>query len=157
MADDRQSFMIEDAELIFRNFEGREGLYNTKGSRNFAVKLTEDMAQKMLSDGWNVKWPKPGDEAEEDTRSPYIQIQVGYKIRPPHIVMITSTARTSLTEDNVEVLDWANIETADLIAVASKWEVNGKTGIKAYLKSLFVTIEEDALERKYAMNSVVDQ
>ena len=66
--------------------------------------------------------------------------------------MITSSARTPLDEDSVEVLDWADIRTADLIARAYTWEVNGKTGIKAYLQSLFVTIEEDALERKYSMS-----
>jgi hypothetical protein len=29
------------------------------------------------------------------------------------------------------------------------WSVSGKGGIKAYLQSMFVTITEDALERKY--------
>jgi hypothetical protein len=48
-------------------------------------------------------------------------------------------------------LDWADIRTCDLIARAYEWTVNGKTGVKAYLQSMFITIEEDALERKYAI------
>ena len=64
--------------------------------------------------------------------------------------MITSTSRTVISEEDVEVLDWAEIGNADLIARAYNWEVNGKTGIKAYLQSLYITIQEDALERKYS-------
>lgn len=150
MSDDAKTFMVEDAQIIFRNFAGKEGQYNREGDRNFAVILDEDVAKQMLADGWNVKYLAAREEGEEDT--PYIQVTVNFNNRPPRVVMITSTSRTNLTDDSVEVLDWADIRMADLIARAYEWNVNGKTGIKAYLQSLFVTIEEDALERKYAVD-----
>lgn len=150
MADDVKTFMIEDARIIFRNFAGKEGQYNREGDRNFAVVLPEDVAIQMLADGWNVRYLEPREEG--DLPTPYVSVAVSFKNRPPRVVMLTSTARTHLSEDTVEVLDWADIQKADLIARGFDWDVNGKQGTKAYLQSLFVTIEEDELERKYAIN-----
>jgi len=149
MADEVMTFMVEDARIIFRNFSGKEGPYNKAGVRSFAVVLTSDVGLKMLNDGWNVHYLTSREEGEEAT--PFISVAVRFDIRPPRIVMITSAGRTTLTEEMVEVLDWADIRVADLIARGSHWDVNQKTGIKAYLQSLFVTIEEDALERKYSL------
>lgn len=148
MADEAKTFMVEDARLIFRNFSGKEGQYNREGDRNFAVILDEATAKVMEKDGWNIRYLASREEGEEDT--PYIQIAVSFKNRPPRVTMITSTSRTTLNEEDIAVLDWADIRTCDLMARAYEWEVNGKHGIKAYLKSMFVTIEEDELERKYA-------
>ena len=39
----------------------------------------------------------------------------------------------------------------DLIVTGSPWEVNGKTGIKAYLQTLFAVLQMDDLERKYGI------
>lgn len=150
MADEAKTFMVEDARIIFRNFAGKEGQYNREGDRNFAVILTEELAQQMLQDGWNVKFLDSREEGEADT--PYIQVSVNFKNRPPRVVLLTSTSRTQLDEKTVDVIDWADIETADLIARGYEWAVNDKSGTKAYLQSLFVTIREDALERKYQIN-----
>lgn len=148
------TFMVEDARIIFRNFTGKEGQYNREGDRNFSVVLDEKTAAQMLRDGWNVKYLKPreGDDEELEEATPYIQVSVNFKNRPPTIVVITSRARTRLSEDTVATLDWAEFKTVDLICNPYNWEVGDKSGVKAYLKSLYVTIEEDALELKYAVD-----
>lgn len=140
--------LMEDVRIIFRNFAGKEGRYNREGDRNFAVLLDDDIAEKMAQDGWNVKWLKARDE--EESEQAYLQVSVNYKGRPPRIVMVTSRGRTNLSEDEVELLDWADIVTTDLIVRPYEWAVNGATGIKAYAQSVFVTIQEDALELKYS-------
>lgn len=140
--------MIEDARLLFRNFSGREGPMNREGDRNFCVILDEVTARQMEEDGWNVKYLKPREDG--DVPEAYTQVSVGYKARAPRVVMITSRGRTELDEESVEILDHVDIVTCDLIFRPYNWEVGGKTGVKAYLKSLFITIQEDELEKKYS-------
>ena len=142
--------IMEGVQIIFRNFSGKEGQYNREGDRNFAVLLDDTVAHSMAEDGWNVKWLKPREDDEDETPQAYLQVSVNFKGRPPLIVYITSRGRTDLEEDMVERLDWADIQNVDLIVRPYEWLVNGKSGIKAYLKSMYVTVEEDALERKYA-------
>lgn len=140
--------VIENARITFRNFSGKEGMYNREGDRNFSVLLPDDLATEMAADGWNIKMLKAREEGDEPR--PYIHVTVGFKGRPPRIVQITSRGRTDLGEEECEILDWVDISNVDLIVRPYEWTVNGKTGIKAYLKSIFVTINEDALELKYA-------
>lgn len=141
--------LMEGVRIIFRNFAGKEGQYNREGDRNFAVLLDEETAAAMDGDGWNVKWLKPRSEEEGDTPQPYLPISVNFKGRPPRIVLITSRGRNNLDESQVEMLDWADILNVDLIVRPYEWTVNDKSGIKAYLQSLYVTIDEDPLEQKY--------
>lgn len=144
--------LMEGVTIIFRNFSGREGQYNREGDRNFAVLLDDKVAKVMAEDNWNVKWLKPRNEEEEEAPQAYLPISVKYGGRPPRIVLITSRGRTHLEEDTVEMLDWADILNVDLIVRPYEWTVNNRSGVKAYLQSLYVTIQEDALELKYAKN-----
>lgn len=148
MPQNDNTVLMEGVRIVFRNFAGKEGMYNREGDRNFAVLLDPDVAARMDKDGWNVKWLKSREEDEPEQA--YLQVSVNFKGRPPKVVMITSRGRTTLHEDEVELLDWADIRNVDLIIRPYEWAVNGKTGIKAYLQSIFVTIEEDALELKYS-------
>jgi hypothetical protein len=141
--------LMEGVRIIFRNFAGKEGQYNREGDRNFAVLLDEKIAKAMDEDGWNVKWLRPRSEEEGEEPQAYLPISVNFKGRPPRVVMITSRGRTNLDEDTVESLDWADIINVDLIVRPYEWVVNDKSGIKAYLQALYVTIEEDPLEIKY--------
>jgi hypothetical protein len=142
--------IMEGVTLIFRNFRGEEGKYNQKGTRNFGVLLPDDVAQAMARDEWNVKLLQPREDDEDGVERPWLPVEVSYKFRPPRVVLITSRNRTNLTENEVEQLDWANILNVDLIVNASRWTVHDRTGIKAYLQSMYVTIEEDPLEQKYS-------
>lgn len=141
--------LMEGVRIIFRNFAGREGQYNREGDRNFAVLLDDKVAHAMAEDQWNVKWLKPREEDEDATPQAYLPISVNFKGRPPRIVLVTSRGRTNLDESTIETLDWVDIINIDLIVRPYEWTVNGKSGVKAYLQSIYVTIEEDPLELKY--------
>lgn len=138
---------VENARIIFRNFAGKESKFNAKGKRNFCLLLDQDSAEDLKDIGWNVKYLNPRDP--EDPPQPYIQVAVAFDNFPPNIFMIAGTKKTKLTEDTVSVLDYAEIENVDLIVRPYTWEVNGKGGIKAYVKNMYVTIVENEFEKKY--------
>lgn len=142
--------VIEEAQLTYLNFEGREDTFNKAGDRNFSVILNPELAQQMIDDGWNVKVREPQDEG--DPPFYYIQVAVGYKFKPPQIYTLTAQTRVRsvVGESEVANLDYADYTNVDLIIRGREWEVNGKTGVKAYLKKMFMTLNEDALDLKYA-------
>jgi hypothetical protein len=154
MADNTGTVLLEGVRIIFRNFTGKEGQYNREGDRNFGVIIPNDeIAQRMLSDGWNVKYLKPREDDEDETETPWLSVSVNFdKGRPPQIFLISETnnKRTLMDANMVEMLDWADIKNVDMIVRPYHYEVSGRTGIKAYLQKMFVIIEEDELERKYA-------
>lgn len=148
----KNNITVENARIGFRNFSGKEGKYNPKGSRNFCVFLAKEDAENLEQEGWNIKWLEPRDEG--DDKQAYLQVAVSFANIPPKIVMITSRGKTVLDEESVSLLDWAEIKEIDLIIRPYNWVIqqgtrNEKSGVKAYVKSMYITIAEDEFESKY--------
>jgi hypothetical protein len=152
---DIQKITLENARLMFKNFSGIEGQYNPAGKRNFAIFLDPDVAAEIAQMGYNVKTLRPRIDVEPpEEPQDYLKVNVKYssnpKARPPRVVLITSRGRTNLDEAQISILDWADFSNVDLIIRPYQYDVNGNTGVSAYLESIYCTIQEDALERKYA-------
>lgn len=151
---------IEDAEIFYRNFAGKEQQFNTEGNRNFCVGLSDELYDQLLRDGWNVRQGRSGEDGEPGRK--YLQVSLKYRTRdgrpmnPPLVVLVSPKTkknpkgnRTTLTEDELEVLDWVDIQSVDVIIRPNDWNFNGNSGRKAYLKSIYVTQELDPLMLKY--------
>lgn len=151
--------VIENAELAFLNFRGQAGTFNNEGKRNFCIFLRKEDADEMLREGWRVKYLKPRDGIEE--QQAFIHVAVSYAgRRPPKIMLITGQGpfqrKRELPEDLVDLVDETEIKTVDVIIRQYHWSANGATGIKAYLKTMVITVLEDYLEMKYAHVNALD-
>lgn len=141
------NIVVENARLIFKNFAGEESKFNRAGNRNFCVILDGDSAEDLRQMGWNVKALRPREDEDEPTY--YLQVTVAFGNFPPKVVMISGKTKTVLDEESIDTLDYAEIANVDLIIRPYHWEVNSKEGIKAYLKTMYVTIEQDVFAGKY--------
>ena len=141
--------MLENVRIVFRNFAGEQKQFNDAGKRNFSIVLTPEQADAFEKDGWNVKRKPPREEGDEEFC--HLKVSVNFASRkPPKIIMMTSRQRNTLDEETAALMDVAELDNVDVIIRPFDWVVNEKTGRKAYLKTLYATIHEDALDLKYA-------
>ena len=140
---------IDDARIIFKNFEGRGDKFNREGDRNFSLLIEdENTANALIKEGWNVKI-KPGREEGDD---PFMRLPVKVKFTDygPNVYLVTGDRRNELDEESIGCLDNIDIESVDLDIRPYDWDVNGRTGRTAYLQSMQVVQRIDRFAARYA-------
>ena len=142
---------IDDARIIFKNFEGRGDKFNREGDRNFSLLIEdENTANALIKEGWNVKI-KPGREEGDD---PFMRLPVKVKFTDygPNVYLVTGNRRNELDEESIGCLDNIEIESVDMDIRPYDWEVNGRTGRTAYLQSMEVIQRIDRFAARYSGN-----
>ena len=139
---------VENAQILFKNFSGIERQYNEAGDRNFSVLFDEPTATRLKADGWNIKPLRAQNEGDEPMF--HLPVAVNYNNIPPEVWMITTQRKVLLNEASVGILDNAEITQADLVIRPYNWERNGLVGVKAYIKTGYITILEDKFASKYS-------
>lgn len=144
--------LVEDAKFMYRpNFSGEvRSRYDRQGDRNFNIVIEdEELAQRLRDDGWNVRTKVFEDEEPIN----FINVKckfTGYK--DPKVYLVTGSKRRPvlLDEDSIGTIDSADIVDMNMTITSYYYEVNGKSGISAYLKTAYITIEEDEWADRYA-------
>ena len=145
----RGILQIDDARIIFKNFEGRGDKFNREGDRNFSLMIEDpNTADALIAEGWNVKI-KPGRDEDEE---PFMRLPVKVKFTDygPKVYLVSGGRRVELDEESIACLDNIDIESVDMDLRPYDWEVNGRTGRTAYLQSMEVTQRIDRFAARYA-------
>ncbi len=160
---DDGTLLIEDAKIIWPNFSGKPTKFNPAGGkRDFNVIIDDpDVAQQMRDEGWNVKIKPPREEG--DGVFCYMQVAVEYptpeKNFPMRIVQFADKRAVDILEDAVSNLDYARIKTTKMAIRPYHWQTATGSGIKAYLKTLHIVLEEEDFAEDYEAytNIAVDE
>lgn len=140
---------IEGAMIIWKNFSGERDKFNP-GKRGFSVVIDDAvMADELKQEGWNVK-ERPlqeGTDPSEQEWTLHVKLNMN---RYTQVWLIVGNHKTLLNEDTVAQLDVVDITDCDLSIRPYEWEMSGRTGITAYVDSMYVTIRENKFAEKYA-------
>ena len=134
------NMILEDVFIApgsFRNFSGKEGPFNKTGERQFSVFLPTDVADILREQGWYVKHKPATREGYEDREQ--LDIAVGFEYYPPVAKLVSYDGKeTYLNEESIGLLDSVDIDRANVEIRPHNWNVNGKTGVKAWLAEITV-------------------
>lgn len=147
---------IKDCSIAYKNFRGIGSDYNNDGDRNFTIVVDEKTAKALQEAGYNIR-VQPG-RREGDNDRYLLKVNVSYRFTAPNIYVVDAGLRTKLTEETVGRLDGANVDYIDLSFAPSRWKKGAREGVAAYLKTLYVYLQVDELDREWNDNHpVVDE
>lgn len=158
MAKNIENIKIENARLVFRNFSGKPDKFNSQGGkRSFSVVIDDPkFAEDLRREGWNIKQFNQSPDSDEEPEH-FLSVKVTFNNFPPHIYLCTKKNKTLLTEETVGSLDYAEISNVDIVITPYQYEMNGRSGVAAYVKTMYVTVVEDEFASKYEYDDSDDE
>ena len=149
----KDELLIENAQIMYRNFAGNEGVYNPKGARNYSVRIdTLEEAQAIEALGWKVNYPKPREDGQPRDFAATMPVHLKYhpKIAPPRVKLLKRGGQVTIDEEAVDMMDFVSIEKVDMMLRPFHWkQPSGAEGVKNMCASIYITVREDELELKY--------
>ena len=146
---------VEHAVIIWTNFAGAPTRFNPAGGkRTFALVLTEDIANELKAEGWNVKFRDPKDP--DDDPLIYTEIVVNMdSAYPPSVVLYSEFGgrkkSNSLDAESIGELDRIEIDNVDLVIHPYVHGRPGPHSTKGYAKAIHVIQGQDGyFGAKYA-------
>ena len=136
---------IENARIIFRNFEGAKDDFNAEGKRNFHVVLTEDQANELREIGVNVKIRAPREEGDEPTYHAKVNVNLESNY-PPKVYLVTETENGELKNVRLDAESISCLDTAYFKEVHLELEqYEYKPGrVSLYLRTGYFLINQEA-------------
>ena len=140
---------IEGATIIWKNFSGERDRFNP-GKRGFSVVIDDAvMADELRQEGWNIKERPLQEGADPSEQEWTLPVKLNMN-RYTQVWLIVGNHKTLLDENTVAQLDVVDIIDCDISIHPYEWEMSGRTGITAYVDSMYVTIRENKFAEKYA-------
>lgn len=140
---------IEGATIIWKNFSGERDRFNP-GKRGFSVVIDDAvMADELRQEGWNIKERPLQEGADPSEQEWTLPVKLNMN-RYTQVWLIVGNHKTLLDENTVAQLDVVDIIDCDISIRPYEWEMSGRTGITAYVDSMYVTIRENKFAEKYA-------
>ena len=145
----RGALIIDDATITYQNFSGRETQYNREGNRNFAVIIDERYYDELIRLGWNVKTRINKETGELIFYYLPVKVQFNGNTLDPNVYLVSLGKQNKLEEENVGILDKIAISNVNMDIRRRDWNINGKTGVTAYLSGMQVFQEVDRFAAEY--------
>ncbi len=150
----KNTLCIENTNLIFRNFAGKESEYNKAGNRSTGVIIPPELVDSLVDEGWSIKQLPARDP--QDSPLYYMNCKVRYDNFPPKIYMCTSQKKVKLDEETVDQIDYSEIAFVDIEISPYDYNTPMRSGRAAYIKTMYVNVIEDAFAEKYDFGDVED-
>lgn len=143
-------FEQEDANIkwAFSNFDGRQSTFNDEGDHNFTLIIDEEKAHEMIAEGWNVRRMEGREEG--DPPEYLLKVKISYRFEAPAVFILKGSRRFRADQADLQDIKRETVKQIDVIVSPKPWVHGRDTGVSAYVKEMYVQINESRFAAKYA-------